>query len=1092
MIKVQFKKNIIEMNRKIDKLSKLKRGIAILLLPMFLLTVELSAQNLNVTGKVIDAEGHVLPGTAIFIKGTTIGVTTNADGGYVLENVPNGSILEFKLVGFVTQEVKVSSDQTVVDVILQAETELLDEVMVVAYGTTKKSAFTGSATVLNADDISKHVTANVANTLVGAVPGLQMRGSSGAPGAGNGSINIRGIASMYAGTNPLVIVDGAPYTASLTNILPSDVESVTVLKDAASAALYGARGAAGVIIVTTKKGVTQNAVINADIRVGVNTRSIQDYDVIKDPAQYYEAYYSQLHNYYYYGQGYDAERANSSANEKMLGDLGYNVYTLPENELLIGMNGKLNPNATLGRRYTYEGTEYYMQPDDWTDLAYKSALRQEYNVSVNGGSDRASFYSSIGYLNEDGIIEYSGYERINARIKADYKARKWLKIGSNIGFVHSNQRSNPNLSTDWNSTNLMYYTSMIAPIYPAYIRVIDEKGNVVIKKDATGREAYDYGVAAQNYGVPRAFLQTGNPLGSNRYNKVTSEGNQLNGNFTADFNITGFLKANVASTVIWGQTNYSDYENPFYGPKVGINGELTKYVSTSLRTNNIQSLTYFQDFGVHNVSVMLGHEYYRTTTKYLDGIAQGGFSPDIPEINAFANPVNAHSYTTGYNVEGYFGNAQYDYAEKYFASLSYRRDASSYFSSENWWGNFWSAGGAWLISKEAFLDDYGWIDLLKIKASVGQQGNDDIGAWAYTDLYSLSKVSETAMSPSFYRIGNPDITWETTINFNAGIEFGFWNNRLTGNIDLYNKKITDLLFWLSVPESAGSRGYYGNIGNIRNAGVELTLSGDIVHTNDIEWNVSANLSCNTTKILSLPEAKIADNGGFTESSMWFEVGGPLFNAFRPKYAGVNSEGLATYWIDDNLEGSTNKPGKEYSRTTTNVNEASRYALGSLLPKLSGGFSTMLRVYGFDLSATFDYQVGGKIYDSRYQNLMAPSETASDAGSTFHVDYARAWSPNNTSSHIPRWQYGDSYSAASSDRFLINAGYLNLQSVTVGYTLPKRLIKDVSKLRIYITGENLGFLSARKGLDPRYSYSANSSVSVYSPVRNISGGIQLTF
>lgn len=1047
------------------------------------------AQTNRISGVVVDNNGEPVVSASVAVKGTTIGTVTDLDGKFSV-NVPEGrNTLVFTLVGMKTVEARATQGMNVV---MEEDVTALDEVLVVAFSTSKKSAFTGSASVINAEDISKRTTANITNALVGSVPGFQMRGSSGAPGAGNASMSIRGIASMYAGTDPLIIVDGAPYSASLTNIPQGDIESVTVLKDAASAALYGARGAAGVIIVTTKKGKTQNAIVNVDAKWGVNTRSIQDYDVIKDPAQYYEAYYGQLYNYYYYGQGYDASRANASANTRMISDLGYNTYTVPNGELLIGVNGKLNPNATLGRKYTYEGTEYYMQPDNWTDLAYKSAMRQEYNVSINGGSDRSSFYASLGYLNEDGIIEYSSFDRISARLRADYQAKKWLKIGGNVGFVHSNQKSNPNLSTDWGSTNLMYYTSMMAPIYPAYIRVVDEAGNVVIKKDVNGREAYDYGVASTNYGVQRPFLATGNPLGSNRYNQITSEGNQLNASFTADLNITSFLKANATSTVTWGQTNYSDYENPFYGPKVGVNGELTKYVNTAIRTNNVQSLTYLQDFGENSVSVMLGHEYYKTTTKYLDAIANGGFSPDIKEINAFANIANAHSYLTAYNLEGYFGSAQYNYTEKYFASLSYRRDASSYFAKEHRWGDFWSIGGAWIVSKEAFMSDYKWIDMLKLKASIGQQGNDNIGSYAYTDLYSLSKATETSMSPSFNRIGNPNITWETTTNLNVGIEFALWRNRLVGNIDVYSKKTKDLLFWLSVPESAGSRGYYGNVGDIRNTGVELSLTGTIVRTKDIDLSISTNLSHNATKILSLPESKITDNGGFTETSLWYEVGGPLYNAFRPKYAGVDENGLATYWIDDELNGAINKPGQNLSHTTTNINEASRYALGSLLPKVFGGFSAALRIGDFDASATFDYQLGGKVFDSRYQNLMTPTDGTGNAGRAFHQDYAKAWTPNNTSSDIPRWQYGDQYSASSSDRFLVSASYLNFQSFTLGYTLPKNLIRNVSKLRVYAAGENLIFWSARKGLDPRYSYSANSSVNVYSPVRNISGGVQLTF
>jgi len=1055
-----------------------------------------TAQTQKVTGVVVSEEdGQPVIGASVLVKGTQIGVITDVDGRFTLPNVPSSAkTLQVSYIGMKTQEITI---KPYMKVTLGANTEMLDEVMVVAFGTAKKSAFTGSAAVVNTEELSKHIATNVTDALVGSVPGLQIRGNSGAPGSGNGSINIRGIASLYANTDPLVIVDGAPYTASLSNIPQSDIESVSILKDAASAALYGARGAAGVIIITTKKGKTQNAVVNIDMKWGVNTRSVQDYDVIKDPGKYYEAYYAQLYNYYYNGQGFSIGNANSKANEKMISDLGYNVYTVPEGELLIGTNGKLNSKATLGRKYTYNGTEYYMQPDNWTDMAYRSALRQEYNVSINGGSDRSSLYASLGYLNEDGIIEYSSYDRISARLRADYQAKKWLKVSANAGYVHSNQESNPNMSTDLGSTNLMYYTSMIAPIYPVFVRVVDENGNVVIKKDSYGNEAYDYGVASTNYGVGRAFLQTGNPLGSNRYNKVNNIGNQLNATFQTDVNIASFLKFNATSTVIWGQTNYSDYENPFYGPKVGVNGQITKSSTTSLRTNNIQTLTYFKDLGSHNVNIMIGHEYYKTSTKYLEAIAQGGFSPDISEINAFATKTDSKSYTSEYNVEGFFGKGEYNYADKYYASASYRRDASSRFAKKNRWGNFWSVGAAWLISKENFMTDYSeWMDLLKIKASIGQQGNDNITNWAYTDLYSLSKSTDTSMSPSFYRIGNPDITWETNTNLNVGVEFSLWKGRLTGNVDFYTKKTSNLLFWLSVPESAGTRGYYGNVGDIRNSGIELALTGAAIRTRDIDWTISMNLSHNKTKILSLPESKTANNGGFYESYYWYEEGEPMYNYMTYAYAGVNEQGEALYYYDEDLheDGVNNisKPGKKHSGTTTLIGEASRYATGSTLPKVFGGFSSSLRIGNFDASVTFDYQIGGKVYDTRYASLMSPGISTADAGSTFHKDWAKSWSTNNTSSNIPRWQYGDDYTAYASDRFLTNASYLNFQSFTIGYTLQKNITRNIARIRIYAAGENLGFWSARKGMDPRYSYGRNEQVSVYSPMRNISGGIQLTF
>ena len=311
-------------------------------------------------------------------------------------------------------------------IVLDADDHALDEVMVVAYGTAKKSAFTGSAAVIGSEELSKKVTTNVADALVGSVSGLQMRGSSGQPGASQGSINIRGIASMYAATDPLVIVDGAPYSASLSNIPTDDIESVTVLKDAASAALYGARGAAGVIIVTTKKGANNSeGKINVDMKWGSNSRAVPEYDVITDPGQYYEAVYSEYYNKYYYGDGLNVSAANVKANTAMLNKLAYNVYSYPDTEQLIGLDGKLNPNATLGRTITGAGGKsYYVTPDDWTDAVFQNSLRQEYNVNASGGSDRSSYYASLGYLNDEGIIKNSSFERITARLKADYQIKK--------------------------------------------------------------------------------------------------------------------------------------------------------------------------------------------------------------------------------------------------------------------------------------------------------------------------------------------------------------------------------------------------------------------------------------------------------------------------------------------------------------------------------------------------------------------------------------------------------------------------------------------------------------------------------------------
>lgn len=1062
---------------------------------LFLFTGMALAQT-AVTGVVISQDdGQPVIGATIQVVGTNVGTVTDANGNFKLTAPRGKETVKVSYVGMQTEEFKVKSNMRVV---LKHDNTQLDEVMVVAYGTQKKSAFTGSAAVIKSEDLSKHVATSITETLAGAVPGLQLRGSSGQPGS-TGTINIRGISSLYATTDPLVIVDGSPYPGSLSDIPTNDIESVTVLKDASSAALYGARGASGVIIITTKRGSKRDAEVSIDMKWGVNSRAVQDYDRITNPGEYYEAYYSQLYNQGFYGQGMSKEAANIYANNKMLSDLVYNVYDLPDGEQLIGMDGKLNPNAVLGRTYSRNGTDYYLTPDDWQDLIYRNSLRQEYNVSVNGSTDRSSFYASVGYLNDEGIVINSDYERISARVRADYQAKKWLKLGINAQYVHSNQSQVPNIGVEANSGNIMYFASSIAPIYPAYIRQKDANGNISIMQDVYGNSAYDYGVATTGYGLRRPFLGTGNPFGDINLNNDKTIGDNFNGTLTADVQLTSWLKFNVTSTVLYYQSQNSYYQNPFYGQAVATNGELYKGNTNGLRTNNVQTLTFVKDFGKHGVTALVGHEYYKVTSKILEAQSTGGFSPEIPELNAFSTPKKNAGYTTGYNVEGYFFNGQYNYDDKYFASASYRRDASSRFAKENRWGDFWSVGGAWLINKENWFNA-SWVDELKLKASIGQQGNDAIGNWAYVDIYTLNP-NGAGMSASFARKGNKDITWETTTNLNIGAEFSFFKGRLSGSLDYYYKKTTDLLFWLNIPESSGTRGYYSNIGDIRNSGIEFTVTGAIIRTKDIDWSVSANISHNSTKILKLPESKTIELGGFSDSdannmiSSWFREGGPLYNTFIAEYAGVNEKGEATYWMDEDLKGETNKPGKKHSYTTTNPNEATRYEQGTNLPDVFGGFSTSFRFKNFDVSATFDYQIGGQVYDMVYANLMTPTEAASGAGSAIHKDYIKAWSPNNTSSDIPRWQYGQnaSYSTFKSSRFLTDASYFNFQSFTVGYTLPKNLISGISKIRVYCAGENLGFISARKGLDPRYSFDGNTSSSAtYSPARNISGGIQVTF
>lgn len=1072
-----------------------------LMTSLFLLVGGVLAQT-HVSGTVVGSEdGEPIIGASVIVAGTHTGTVTDVDGHFEF-TIPQGASnkLVVSYVGMVSQTVQGKENMKVA---LKSNQHNLDEVMVVAFGTEKKSAFTGSAAVVNSEDLSKKITTNVADALVGSVPGLQIRGASGQPGSSSTSgINIRGISSIYADTEPLVIVDGAPYPGNLSAIPAEDIEQVTVLKDAASAALYGARGASGVIIITTKSGRNQKATVSVDAKWGSNSRAVQDYDVIKNPGQYYEVNYAQLYNRYFYINGLSAADANARANSALLSNLQYNVFSYPDGEQLIGMDGKLNPNATLGRVITSNsGNKYYLTPDDWRDDAYKNSFRQEYTVSATGAMDKGSFYASLNYLDDNGVIDKSSYKRYSGRLKADYNIKPWLRVSGNAQFTHSDQESTPDLSYDeYSAANIMYYTANIGPIYPLYVR--GEDGSILT--DAYGHQRYDYGTA-NDYGLTRPFLATGNPLGSNLYNENKQSMNQVIANGAVDINFTDWLKLNLTTSVTYNMFDNQDYTNSFEGPSAAANGKLEKYNTQNLRTNNVQTLTFTKSFGKNNVDALVGHEYYDQNVKYLEGDARYEFSPYVQELYAYADRYDNTSYSTKYNVEGFFGRAQYNYDEKYFGSFSYRRDGSSYFAKKNRWGSFWSIGGAWIISKEKWFNAP-WVDMLKIKASYGEQGKDNIGQGRYTNLYELQTSGTTSIVPVFASMGNEDITWEKTGNLNIGLEFNLLKNRLNGTLDYYYKKTTDLLFWLSIPKSAGTSGYYANIGDLRNSGVELTLTGVILRSKDFDWSVTANLSHNSTKILKLPESSIADYGGFSASNSlhifqyWYREGGPMYNAYMPSYAGVNEQGEALYWVDADLDKLANYtpgdcPGKNKSYTTTDYTKATYYEHGSLMPKVFGGFSTSFRWKNFDASLSFDYQIGGKVYDNEYQHLMSPSYQGgrADWGHAIHKDALKSWTPNNTSSNIPRWFYGDTYTSSNSDRFLTNAGYLNFQSFTVGYTIPKNILPSwLSKVRVYCMGENLCFWSARKGLDPRFSFDGAGATGVYSPTRNISGGVQVTF
>ena len=1070
-----------------------------MILACLFLSLGIALAQSSVTGTVIHQDdGQPIIGATVRVAGTNTGTVTDADGKFSI-TLPSGhDKLQVSYVGMVTQEVTVRGRN--VTVTLEADQTNLDEVMVVAYGTAKKSAFTGSAAVVKSEDISQSAVASPVGALRGKVAGVQISSATGQPGQESFSMNIRGISSINAGNSPLIIVDGAPFNGDMSTINTQDIASMTVLKDAASAALYGARGANGVVIITTKNAEQGISQVTVDAKWGSNSRALPDYKYVNNPAGYYELWYNGLYNYAMNNvTAGDGNAAWLWANQNLTANnsfgLGYNVYNVPEGQYLIGPDGKLNPNAALGNIISYNGNQYMLYPDDWVDAAFQNGLRQEYTVTATGSNQKGSFYGSVNYLDNQGITKSSDFKRLSARLKADYQVKDWLKFSGNMNYTHFNSKYVSGDGESGNNGNLFSVIHM-APIYPLYVR--DQYGNIMTNPE-TGKAEYDWGDGSV-IGLTRPIYTQANPLSALELEDNSFEGNTLNAVGSAEIRFLKDFKFSSINNVMLQDSRQTQTTNPFFGQYAAGGGGISKYHTRAWSYNYQQLLNWHRLFGKHDVEVMLGHEYYREYYYVLGANKSNIFSISNTELVGAVTNGSATSYTTDYNVEGYFGRAQYNFDNKYFASASYRRDASSRFHPDHRWGNFYSFGGAWILSKESWFNAP-WVDELKIKASYGEQGNDNIGNFRYIDTFSITESNgQISLVPS--TMGNEEITWEKNGNFNAGVEFSLFRGRLSGSAEFFYRKTSDMLAWFTLPASYGFMGYYDNVGDMTNTGFELVLDGSVIRTKDFEWGINLNLTTYKNKITYIADEnktmKVDGVYGYQGSGYYYGEGQPMYTFYMPKFAGVDPEtGDALYWQNeyqldangDQVMGEDGYPIVIGQKTTTNASEASNYLCGSALPDLYGGFGTHLSYKGFDLSVDFSYQIGGLVKDSGYASAMSAQK-----GSALHEDLFNAWTPTNTGSNIPRFEYNYTYMAYSSDRFLTDASYLCLQNITLGYNLPKKLVKKIGleNLRVYATGDNLWLWSKRQGLDPRQSISGGTSNEYYSPVRTISGGITLTF
>lgn len=1049
----------------------MRKLLLLLTMIVFVGSQAMWAQTKTISGTITASDdGMPLPGVSVVVKGTTTGTVTNANGQYSLTVPTNATTLVVSFIGMKTQEIAIDGRSSI-NVAIENDAIGIEEVIAVAYGTAKKSSFTGSIASVSDKHLTKIQSNDPAKALEGALAGVSIVSDSGQPGQ-DAQIRIRGIGSINASSAPLIIVDGAPYDGSLSSINNADIESMNVLKDAASAALYGARGANGVILITTKKSKSGETKVSFDARVGQNYRGVKEYDIMTDPGMYYETFWKALKNQGMYADGLSVSDASVYASGELYNKLGYNIYNVP-NSSIVGVDGKLNPNATV--KYKDSGW------NDWEAALMEPQLRQEYNLSISKGTDVSKVFFSAGYLDDKGYNKNSGFERFTSKFSYDTQLFKWLDFGASTQF--SKTESNWT-QTGSSYTNSFMWTRNIAPIYPIYLH--DASGMLVL--DQFNQPKYDFGNPNKDVNLVRAYGAATNPVATQDKDKDLRTDYYLNQNVNAKITLPYNFVFSTNYTIYGNWFSYDSFTTPTGGSGLAYNGIAYKYREQTIATNWNQILNWSDSFGLFNVTAMLGHEIYGKDYNRVRGSMQNFLDPENDEFANAAKITSLTSYTVDYRLEGYFGQATVDYANKYYLSASMRRDGSSVFHPDNRWGTFWSVGGSWRINQESFLKDVSWIDNLKLKASYGAQGNDYLylsgsSNRAYSPYHSLYEVSSNGTDLGFspkYK-GRKEVTWEKNLNFNVGAEFSVFNGLLAGEVEYFAKETKDLLFNLPVPVTTGFTTEPWNIGNMTNKGIEVTLNSRLMQKGAFKWDVNANMTHFKNEVTKLPEE--FREKGITRGFQKILEGGSIYDFHMVKWAGVDpNNGDALYWT-------LNKTTNEYEKVNGDKYDSnSRQKIGTSLPDLYGGFGTSFEYSNFDLSLQFAYQIGGLKYDDQYSGLM---HVGSD-GDNWHKDILNSWTPENTTSKNPRLEYDSRIQTQTSDRFITDASYLSFKNITLGYTLPKNLLQraSINSMRVYFVVDNVNLWSKRQGMDPRTNWSGETTGALYSPIRTVSFGLTL--
>lgn len=1028
-----------------------------------------NAQVSQVTGTVVSAEdGLPVVGASVLVKGTTVGTVTDIDGNFTISGVPeDGKIIVVSFIGLKSQELPI---EPVMNVTLQSDAKVLEEVMVVAYGVAKKESFTGSAEVIKSEKIQARPVANVTKALDGLVSGVQTTSGSGQPGSGV-SVVVRGYGSINSSQNPLYVVDGVPYDGNVVSINPNDIESMTVLKDASAGALYGSRGANGVVMITTKRGNSGKVKVNLKANWGVASRAIPRYETM-DEAGYIETVYQSYKNNLVINNGMSPQAASVVALQNMKtgptaifgANEQYNPFNYSITDLIDPATGKVRSDAVL--KYS----------EDWMDEAMRNnPLRQEYNVSFTGGNEKTKYMFSVGYLDEKGLLKTTGFTRYNGRMNIESEVTDWFKAGMNASY--SRNESNTAVENSSGASNVWYTAQLMAPIFPVYEK--DAEGKDII--DVNGNKVFDYGTNR-----PAGASADWHTIATLYDDKYANNSDNLSGRLFAEI---GNLKEGVLEglklSVNYGfdlvSADNMTYYNPYNGNSVSVKGSLQKSTSRTFSFTFNQLLSYDRTFNKHHINALVGHEFYKYNYQYL-GASKTGFPfGGLYELDAATNITKASSYQHNYAVESVLSRFAYDFDDRYYLSASFRTDGSSRFHKDNRWGQFWSVGANWRISREKFMKDVSWVDNLSMKVSYGVQGNDNIGTYyAWQSLYNFGSSNADYPGLSASSLGNPDLKWEKNANLNAGVE-GRFMNRFNVAVEWYSRKTTDMLMLFPMASSLGFDGYNKNIGSMRNTGWDITLGADIFQGDSFNWRFTVMGSTVKNKVLQL-----ADKPEIISGNYIIKEGETLNSFYTATSAGVDpATGKQLYWVWDTDKNGVR--GEKYISDSQSKATACKEIQGSRIPDIYGSFSNEFRYKNFDLSVLCTYSVGGKVLDGVYNTLMYGNYI----GQAKSAHLERAWKQPGDITDVPRIEIGKSY--IITDNNLINASYLAIKNITLGYTLPAKVLKSLGleSLRLTATGDNLVLFNHLRGMDPQYNFTGGTNFG-YVPVRTISFGIDVTF